>query len=459
MNNPVFFVAIYFLFVLFMGVYSWFKIKSPSDYYVAGKNARLLPVSGSLLATILGGSAILGTIELSQSIGWAALWFLFCAAFGLLVLAPMAKLVSRYGEYTLPGLLGHFYGDKARFISSLVIPVAWIGIIGAQVIAAAKILAGLEIISYPAAAIFAGTIFILYTLFGGQVSILKTDTLQSFLIITGLASLALFAARTPEAMSIPSLRTTVLFNESFTGTDLLILVLTYSVTFIVGPDIYSRVFCAKDEKTATRSILIVAFVLVPVSFGLTFLGIYSQETGSIEIMSFAQHLLPGWFYGLFIAALLSAVMSSADTTLLTSSLILSELFYKDMNDQKAFRLTRILIVVLGAVSIVIALFVTSILQSLLLALTFFSGAFVVPMLAGLLRLRTINRQVTIAMIAGGITALTGKITALSGAENAGNILIILAFIINIICLFIPFGKGESETRLQLRNKSQTNNKF
>jgi solute:Na+ symporter, SSS family len=459
MNNPVFFVAIYFLFVLVVGVYSWFKIKTPADYYVAGKNARLLPVSGSLLATILGGSAILGTIELSQSIGWAALWFLFCAAFGLFVLAPMAKLVSRYGEYTLPGLLGYFYGEKARFISSLVIPLAWIGIIGAQVIAAAKILAGLEIISYPAAAIFSGAIFILYTLFGGQVSILKTDTLQSFLIITGLASLALFAARTPEAMSLPSLRTEVLFNESFTGTDLLILVLTYSVTFIVGPDIYSRVFCAKDEKTATRSVLIVAFVLVPVSFGLTFLGIYSQETGSIEIMSFAQHLLPGWFYGLFIAALLSAVMSSADTTLLTSSLILSELFHKDMTKPRAFHLTRILIVVLGGLSIVIALFVTSILQSLLLALTFFSGAFVVPMLAGLLRFKTVNRQVTIAMLAGGLTALAGKILALSGAENGGNALIISAFIINAVCMFIPFGKGRSgNSQLVLKN-SQSKNRF
>jgi solute:Na+ symporter, SSS family len=459
MNNPVFFVAIYFLFVLVMGVYSWFKIKSPSDYYVAGKNARLLPVSGSLLATILGGSAILGTIELSQSIGWAALWFLFCAAFGLFVLAPMAKLVSRYGKYTLPGLLGFFYGDKAKFISSIVIPVAWIGIIGAQVIAAAKILAGLEIINYPAAAIFAGTIFILYTLFGGQVSILKTDTLQSFLIITGLASLALFAARTPEALSLPSLSREVLFNESFTGIDLLILVLTYSVTFIVGPDIYSRVFCAKDEKTATRSILIVAFVLVPVSFGLTFLGIYSQETGSIEIMSFAQHLLPGWFYGLFIAALLSAVMSSADTTLLTSSLILSELFHKDMNDRKAFRLTRILIVVLGVLSIIIALFVTSILQSLLLALTFFSGAFVVPMLAGLLRMKTINRQVTIAMLAGGFIALAGKIISLGGAQNGGNILIIIAFVVNAMWLFIPFMKGDSNNSHLLPVSRQTKNRF
>ncbi|HDR51459.1 MAG TPA: sodium:solute symporter family protein [Mariniphaga anaerophila] len=440
MDNPVYFTAIYFVFVLLLGVYSWFKIKTPSDYYVAGKNAKLIPVSGSLLATILGGSAILGTIELSQGVGWAALWFLFCASFGLFVLVPLAKYVSRYGKFTLPGLLGHFYGERARLISSLVIPLAWLGIVGAQIIAAAKILAGLEIIGYSAAAVLAGTVFILYTLFGGQVSILKTDTLQSVLIVAGLAALTVFAARTPHAASLPPLETGALFNESFTGVDLLILVLTYSVTFVVGPDIYSRVFCAKNEKTATRSVLIVAVILIPISFGLTYLGVYSNAAGSREIMSFAQHLLPNWFYGLFIAALLSAVMSSADTTLLTSSLILSELFHSDMEEKKAFRLTRILIVVLGILSIGIALFVTSILQSLLLALTFFSGAFVMPMLAGLLKLKVVKSQLTAAILLGGFVALAGKLINLWGDLLTGNLIIILAFVVNGGLMFVRFGR-------------------
>ncbi len=437
MSNPVYFVAIYFLFVLLLGFYSWFKIKTPSDYYIAGKKGRLLPVSGSLLATILGGSAILGTIELSRSIGWAALWFIFCAAFGLFVLAPLAKYVSRYGKFTLPGLLGHFFGEKARIISSLVIPLAWLGIIAAQIIAAAKILAGLEIIEYSTAAILAGVVFIVYTLFGGQVSILKTDTLQSVLIILGLTALVLFAAPTPAAALLPKLNTEALFNDSFTGIDLLVLVLTYSVTFVVGPDIYSRVFCAKDEKTATRSILVVAVILIPVSFGLTFLGVYSAQIGSPEIMSFARHLLPGWFYGLFIAALLSAVMSSADTTLLTSSLILSELFHSNMEDKKGFRLTRVLIMIMGIFSIVIALFVTSILQSLLLALSFFSGAFVVPMVSGLLQRKVVKTQLTAAMLLGGFTALAGKIVSLGDAQLTGNLIIIAAFVINGALLFIP----------------------
>src|SRR5659263_23021 len=141
-------IAVYFIVVIAVGVYSFFKIKTPADYYISGKRAGLIPVSGSLLATILGGSAILGTIELSQSIGWAALWFLCSAAFGLFLLVPISKYVNRFGHFTLPELLGTFYGKKAEIISSIIIPIAWIGIIAAQIIAAAKILGGLGFVSY-----------------------------------------------------------------------------------------------------------------------------------------------------------------------------------------------------------------------------------------------------------------------------------------------------------------------
>ena len=84
-------IIVYFLFIVGIGVYSAFQVKKPEDYYVAGKRAGLIPVSGSLLATILGGSAVLGTIELSQNVGWPALWFLFSAALGLFILVPVSK--------------------------------------------------------------------------------------------------------------------------------------------------------------------------------------------------------------------------------------------------------------------------------------------------------------------------------------------------------------------------------
>ncbi len=434
-------IAIYFTAVLAIGVYSAFKIKSPGDYYVAGKKAGLIPVSGSLLATILGGSAILGTIELSREIGWAALWFLFSAAAGLAFLIPLSKKVKRFGNYTLPEMIGLFYGKKAETISSAIIPVAWLGIVAAQIIAAAQIISGLGFIDYNIAAIVSGIVFIIYTLLGGQLSILKTDALQAALIITGLAALIFFSLQSISTESFESFSFQALFNSSFTAFDLLVLLLTYSVTFMVGPDIYSRLFCAKNEKTATRSILAVALILIPVSFALTYLGIVSQQTDTNEIISFAEHLLPGWAYGLFIAALLSAVMSSADTTLLTSSMIINELVSGNLKGSNSMRKTRVIIVIMGALSIVIALFVTSVIQSLLFALAFFSGAFVVPTLAGLLDIKTNKKHVVAAIVFGGLIALTGKIINSYYNETLGNSTIIAAYFINILILFTPSKKS------------------
>lgn len=427
-------ILIYFLFIIGIGVYSAFQVKKTDDYYVAGKRAGWIPVSGSLLATILGGSAVLGTIELSQNVGWPALWFLFSAAMGLLILVPVSKYVRRYGNFTLPELLGKFYGKRTETIASVIIPLAWVGIVAAQIIAAAKILTGLHSLSYQEAAIISGAIFILYTLLGGQWSILKTDTLQSVLIIIGLAAMLFFIFTDPEKQVSHPLNFSTIFNDKFGFIDLLILLITYSVTFVVGPDIYSRIFCARSEKTASKSVLIVALILIPVSFGLTYLGVFSQGSGE-GIVAFAQHLLPGWAYGLFLAALLSAVMSSADTTLLTSSIILSELITGNLNKKNSLSLTRYLVVGIGLFSMVIALYVTSIIQALLLALTFFSGAFVVPTLAGLLQLKVNKKNVAVAMITGGLVALSGKLVNDLVHASLGNILIAAAYLINGLLLF------------------------
>ncbi len=427
-------IAVYFLVLVAVGIFSFFKIKTPGDFYVAGRKAGLVPVSGSLLATILGGSAILGSIELGQKIGWAALWFLFSASAGLLILVPISKYVRRYGNFTLPELLGRFYGKKAEIIASAVIPVAWLGIVAAQIIAAAKILAGINLASYNMAAIIAGIVFIVYTLIGGQHSIIKTDTIQSALIIAGIIAITFYSFFHPSSGKVMAFSPTLLFNEKFNLFDLIVLLLTYSVTFVVGPDIYSRLFCAKDEKTASRSVFIVAIILIPLSFALTYMGIFSANSASGGIVNFAERLLPAWMYGLFLAALLSAVMSSADTTLLTSSIILGELIQGDLGKKSTMQLTRILVVALGVASIFIALFVNSIIQSLLFALTLFSGAFVVPTLFGLLGARTNKKNVIPAIIAGGAIALAGKIINVYFDEMAGNIVIISAFAVNSLLL-------------------------
>ena len=432
-------IAVYFLVVFVVGVYSYFKIKTPADYYISGKRAGLISVTGSMLATILGGSAILGTVELSRNLGWPAVWFLCCAAFGLLLLIPLIKNINKTGHFTMPELLGTFYGRKASFIASVIIPVAWIGIVAVQIIAAAKILAGLDFISYNHSDILAGLVFIIFTLVGGQVGILRTDTLQSVILLTGLLIVFLFSFTNGDLKPVESFHPEVLFNNSFKPFDLIILILTYSTTFVVGPDIYSRVFCAKNEKVATQSILITAFLLITIAFALTWLGFFSETNENNGIISFTALKLPDWIYGLFIAALLSAIISSG-TTLLNAAMILSELTTGNLSGRNAMKITHIYIIVIGAASIIIALYVNSIIQTLLFALTIYSGAFVVPTLAGLLNLKMNKKMVVLAIITGGVVALTGKIIHDFYNEMTGNIVILSTYVISTILLFTPLKK-------------------
>ncbi|VAW24990.1 hypothetical protein MNBD_BACTEROID01-2752 [hydrothermal vent metagenome] len=433
----------YLVIMVGVGIYSHYKIKTPKDYYIAGKKGSFPQVSGSLFATILGGSAILGTIELSRQLGWAALWFLFCASAGLFVLAPISKYVSRYGHFTLPELLGHFFGEQAKMVSSAIIPFAWLGIIAAQIIGAGKIIESTGLLDYQLASVLSGVIFIFYTLIGGQKSIIKTDMFQSIFIITGISTLFFMVSQSAGKPAIPPFTPQALFNSSFTVLDLAILVLTYSVTFVVGPDIYSRIFCAKSEKTAMWSVLSVAVLLIPVSYALTYLGISSLQYEGVSpqingLISLGGSFLPSWAFALLIAALLSAVMSSADTTLLTASMILSGLAYGTLENRKAFGNTRILIIVLGVLSIIISIYVTSIIQMLLLALAFFSGAFIVPTIAGLLKFKVNRQNVIVAMILGGLIALAGKLTNNYLDKLLGNFIIIAAYLVNIALLSLPF---------------------
>jgi len=428
--------------MVLIGIFSARKIRSDGDYYVAGKRGNLWQITGSLLATILGSSAILGTTDLALSQGWAASWLLLSASAGLFILVPFSMTVRRQGKYTLPQMIGDFYGVEAKMISSFIISFAWIGIIAAQIIGAAKILNGFTGLDYSIAVWGSGAVFIFYTVIGGQLSVLKTDLYQTMIILAGVLITALYILFSEPVSPMTMSPLKFPFNKGFHVFDLIVLLLTYSTTFVVGPDIYSRIFCAGNEHIARKSVLISAIVLIPFSLCITFLGVFAAykfpelhlQNGSAMITVMVS-TLPEWGVGLLIAALLSAVMSSASTALLTSATIISDPISKGLEQPNSRRNTKIIMLIIGILSIILSLNVQSIIQSLLIALTIFSGAFIVPTAAGLLGFRASKIRSSTAMIIGGAVALTGKIIALNGANIPGNLLIITGFALNALILF------------------------
>ena len=407
------------------------RIRTPDDYYVAGRRTGVIYLAGSLLATILGSSAILGSIDMAFDRGWAGAWLLVCGAVGLLALLPLVNVVAGFRGYNLSILIGEFYGDTVKKLSGAVIAAAWLGVIGAQIIGAAKITSGMFGIPYAWAAVAVGITLTFYTAAGGQFSIIKTDVLQVLLIFLGLLPMAVILF-----IRSPSLEGATMFSPSFGGFDLAVLLFSYSSTFLVGPDIYSRLFCAKDPGTARKAVVATALALVASAFLLAFIGIYGARfypkgSGSI-LFAVAKSELPPFMTLVLYFSMLSAIMSSADTTLFTAGGLLSQFFRNRMDSSESVRTTKYCIAALGIAAIVIAIRFDSILTVLLFALGVYAGAFVVPVLWGLLGFSCDRRYAMAAIAAGGALALTGKIVG----GTTGNALVIAAFAVNLAVLFL-----------------------
>lgn len=455
-------LIVYLVFLIVIAVRSARRVRDIPDFFVARKGAKALAVAGSLVATILGGSAVIGAIDSGARLGGAATWFMLVGALGLLALIPFAGRAYQHGKYALPDLVENLYGKGPRLVASLVIPVAWTGIVAAQIIAAAKLLMTFTSLGYTAAAIIAAAVFTGYTLAGGQLSILRTDFLQACLIILGLAVLAGFALFCGDSANTVLSLSAILqgapafpFNTNFSPLDLFLLILTYGTTYTAGPDIFSRVFCARDTITAKKAIAMAALTLIPVAFIIGFLAVYGVGLGDVQgarITAIANQVLPQPLIPLIALALLSVVLSSADTTLLSSSVIICRLF--DVSNGKEIPagvypgprsgagmtpLTKARGVILlnGIVALLLALVFTDIIGTLLLALAVYAGAFTVPILWGLLGLKAKPKFVAAAIMVGGILALIGKLCpALPGPLGAhtGDILMIAAFVVNGVIL-------------------------
>ena len=426
MNELILFF--YFFIVIIIGILSFKKVKNNSDFFVAGKKAGVLQVSGSLLASILGSSAIIGSVDFAYISGWAGSSLMLCAAFGLILLYPLTNYIKNFKGYNLPNMLGNFYGEEVQKISSLLIPVAWLGVIASQIMGAAKIITILSSFTYTQGVCISGAVFIFYTILGGQLSIIKTDFVQLIFILLGIILTFSYIAPEPISETVPQF-----INENFTYLDLFIMILTYSTTYLVGPDIYSRLFCSKNEKVMKNSIIVSVCFLIPLAYIFARIGIYgsqifeSSQVGKESVLlMIADKKLPHFISFSLYFGLLSAVISSADTTLLTASSLAAQVFLEDLKSKKAIFITRILTIIFGIAAVIISLKMKYILSTLLLALAVYSGAFIIPVLVGIFGFRTRKEVVILAITLGGITALTGKLYG----GDIGNFLAAGAFLIN-----------------------------
>jgi SSS family solute:Na+ symporter len=129
-----------------------------------------------------------------------------------------------------------------------------------------------------------------------------------------------------------------------------------------------------------------------------------------------KEALPSGLNAIVLAALLAALMSSADTCLLSQSIILTEDILKNLyslNEKKTLLLTRINLIILGLIAL--ALTFKGVISSLLFAYTIFTCGLVIPAIAGFYKekLKLSSKGALSALIGGGTVGLLGKIPHLN----------------------------------------------
>jgi SSS family solute:Na+ symporter len=257
-------------------------------------------------------------------------------------------------------------------------------------------------------------VFVLYTAHGGQGSVIRTDLVQIMIILAGMIFLFL---RASEAAG-PGL----LFRQSFPtsaemgGWDVLSMLLVVGSAYLVGPDMYSRLLSAHSRREAKISAAIAAVILIPLAFLITSLGIFARSLypgvspdQAIPVL-LTGLLSPGW-EGLVVAALLAAFMSSADTSLMTATSILTLDIYRKArpasSEKNLITVSRIFVLIIGLLALALAVSMPSIIKTLLIAYTVFTSGLLLPVIAGFYRdkLGLTSYGALAALIGGGTTAI------------------------------------------------------
>jgi len=310
-------------------------------------------------------------------------------------------------------------------------------------------------------------VFVTYTMLGGQHAVIRTDILQAGIIFAGIfGGLALVLSHlggwsglkgslSPEQFAFP-------LSSQFGEMDLVKLLLLVGLTYVVGPDMYSRLFCAKDTRTAKVSVFWTALLIIPLAFGITFIGmgasaLFPQIPAEQAFPMVVKEVLSPFLGSVVLAALLCAVMSSADTCLLSASTILTMdivgRFKPSLSQRNILLLSRWGMVILGLGSLVLALILKGVISALLFAYTIYTCGLILPVIAGFYknRLRVTSLGALAAIIGGGSVALISKIfdikyLDLGGVEGSGALLIsvFLLFLVSFIDNSLKRGKGISK---------------
>ena len=433
-------ILIYLLILVGLGLYKAKKIKTQSDFAVAGRSLTPWVLVGTMLATWMGTGSILGNAGKAYETGLAAMILPLGGVLGVIVLTQIAGKVRAYEKFTVPEILGDRFGPVARTLSVVALVIAYMVIVSYQYNAGGAVIYtvlkdvlvdsyGDPLISIQLGTIIAAVFIIFYTMLAGLVSVAYTDVANGIIIITSfIIAIPIFFIKAGglEGMAISFAEMDKNSHMNFWGVYSLMDVINFclpSFLLIMGDaNMYQRFFASKDAKgakSATKTLIIavaIAELMIIFAAWIASSMIPDAEIGKYVLIYASHEFLPPFIGAVMMTTIVGIIISTADSYLLVPTTTLMRDIYlnyfnEDANQKKIVFLSRVLVVVLGIIAYVVSLgFAKSagFFERALYAYTIYGAAITPSLVAALFWKEATKEGAITSIFVGTITTLLWK---------------------------------------------------
>ncbi|HEU5261893.1 MAG TPA: sodium:solute symporter family protein [Gemmatimonadales bacterium] len=335
--TPLFAAVLAYL-VLQFGIGIWVsrRIRNESDYLLAGRRLGYPLMIFSIFATWFGAETMVGSAGLAYRDGVSLAsaepfgYALCLLLMGLVFATPLwhRKLT------TLADLFRQRYSIPVERLAAVILIPSSLLWAAAQMRAFGQVLATTTTLPVEAALLAAAGFCILYTAFGGLLADAITDLVQGVLLVVGL--LVLLGAVVLELGGVTSAVTAAVHSERIVpagaGLPIWRTLEAWAVPVcgsVVATELVARIIAARSPRVARRSsfaagAIYLAVGLIPVFIALAAPRLAGDLADPEQFLpTVARTLLPAAGYAIFAGGLISAILSTVDSTLLVSSGLLS----------------------------------------------------------------------------------------------------------------------------------------
>lgn len=401
-------LGLYFAGVLFLGVWFNRRVKSKRDYFLAKGELGPATIGFSFSATQMSGSSYMGAVGTEKVLGYnftpaavssaAAPWFSY-----VLLGNKLRRVAGRLKCVTIVDVFeARYYSKIAGVICTLIMLIAFIPMIAAQLKAAGNIFEVLLSMPYLTGLFVFGGIVILYTVLGGMYAVAWTDLIQGMIMIVGFAILAPVAVvaaggfaemhqqygeLNPGAISFVGKMDTGWVVSAF---------IVWGFFQIGGsPASVTRFLIPEEDKTLKgamvysvvfQSFIYLSATLIAIAGGVL---LPNLDRPDLTVPTLVSQLLPPYVGGIIVAAVLGAMMSTIDSILLLAgSLVVENIYIKSMgrkiDSRQGLKIARSVTLVIGILGLAVAIKPpAAILWIVTMSFSLMASAFTFPFLLGL----------------------------------------------------------------------------